>query len=192
MATSSWSIDDVIAYVSGAPNSIWIVPAGGDREPEQWLSSETDLEHPTFSPDGRWLAYTTVVNGRHEVFVRSFPDGRRTHRISSDGGFEPVWARDGSRLFFRYKNASGLATMGVDVELGEDLSRGRARVLFSDSALTWTIPVGNYDVASDGQRFVTTRGASATDHSPERVQRIEVVLNWLDEVSSQSFGPRAQ
>jgi Tol biopolymer transport system component len=199
IAAASWSIDDVIAYLDGDPLSIWIVSAHDDREPERWLSSDSGILYPSFSPDGRWLAYTAGVNGRSEVLVRSFPDGQRTHRISSEGGFAPVWARDGSRLFFRNRAdpASDLVvTLAVDVELGEELSRGKPRVLVSDSALWDTDPVGNYDVASDGHRLVSTRLLPewATEKTPltESVQRIEVALDWLDEVRSQSFGPRAR
>jgi Tol biopolymer transport system component len=199
IATSSWSIDDVIAYLDGDPLSIWIVSAHGDREPERWLPSDTSVMYPNFSPDGRWLAYSTFVNGRSEVFVRSFPEGRRTHRISSEGGFDPVWARDGSRLFFRNRAALAsdpMVTLAVDVDLGEELSRGKPRVLVSDSALLNSDPVGNYDVASDGHRLVTTRlppeWATEENRPTDPVQRIEVVLDWLAEVRSQSFGPRAR
>ena len=89
--------------MSAATRSIWIVDARGRREPERWLSSETGVAQPNFSPDGRWLAYSSFEDGREEVFVRSFPDGQHVHRVSSGGGSEPVWARDGARLFFRHR-----------------------------------------------------------------------------------------
>jgi serine/threonine-protein kinase len=192
---SSWSIDDVIAYVRSGDQAwkIWIVSARGDREPEQWLSSETDVTHPNFSPDGRWLAYCSSETGRPEVYVRSFPDGQRVHRVSSEGGTEPVWAPDGRRLFFRpyTDNWSALVTWAVDVELGEEFTRGKPRVLFGDRDLIGTVPVRNYDVTGDGSRLLTTRQV-AEQPGMERVQQIEVVLDWLAEIRSASSGRRAR
>jgi Tol biopolymer transport system component len=192
---SSWSVDDVFAYVRfGDHWEIWIVSARGDREPEQWLSSETAVNQPNFSPDGRWLAYCSNETGRSEVYVRSFPDGQRVHRVSSEGGTEPVWAPDGRRLFFRdyTDNDNALVTLAVDVELGKEFTRGRPRVLLTDTGglIQTTGPVRNFDMTGDGSRVLTTRYVA--EPVMERVQQIEVVLDWLAEIQSKSPGRRAR
>ena len=52
-----------------------------------------------FSPDGHWVAYTSNESGSFEVYVQSFPDPGQKHRVSSDGGFDPAWSRDGREIF---------------------------------------------------------------------------------------------
>jgi hypothetical protein len=54
----------------------------------------------TFSPDGRWIAYSSVESGQDQVYVRSFPDGQHKSQLSSDGGTEPRWRGDGQELYY--------------------------------------------------------------------------------------------
>ena len=134
----------------------------------------------TFSPDGRWFAYQSNTSGRDDVYVRRFDPGGSTtteHLVSTEGGREPVWSRDGKELFYRV----GRALMAVDVELdsagaGHGFRAGEPRKLFEGD---WAVESGGmnpmYDVAPDGERFVMVRTA-------DEANTIRVALGWLAEL----------
>ena len=92
---------------SGQSWKIWTVPVEADAsglragKAEAFLGTSFDERGPAFSPDGRWLAYTSNESEEFEVYVRAFPDDGRKWRISSGGGRYPQWSRTGSQLFFR-------------------------------------------------------------------------------------------
>ena len=76
---------------------------------------------PTFSSDGRWLAYVSSQSARNEVYVRSSTGGGRTWQISNGGGVEPVWSASGRELFYRADDTM----MVVDVELSDPPAFGK-------------------------------------------------------------------
>ena len=132
---------------------------------------------PAVSPDGRWLAYTSDESGRFEVFVQSFPELRGKKQVSSGGGREPVWKRDGTELFYR----EGDKMMSVATTLAPDLFLGRPELLFESSYSN--SPFGsatNYDIAEDG-RFLMVQ---SEDDEAEEPMRINVVLNWFEELKA--------
>jgi serine/threonine-protein kinase len=138
------------------------------------------LETPDFhelaarlSPDGRWLAFSSDKSGTFEVYVRGFPAGPE-HKVSIGGGTEPVWAPDGSKLF--YKGPTRLTE--VSVELEGDFPILERREMFDIAPYRSTIVRAEYDIHPDTGDFlmVTSIGARG-----ER-DRINVVLNWFDEL----------
>ena len=132
---------------------------------------------PTLSPDGRWLAFISNETGADEVYVQSFPDpGGRKWPVSTEGGSEPLWSRDGRELFYRNGRNEMVA---VAVTYTSTPPLGRQQVLFS----TRPYAVGSYnrmyDVTPDRQRFVMMRlapGQSAEDF------RLVVVENFFEEL----------
>jgi len=67
-----------------------------------------DEVYPEISPDGRWIACVSEESGNSEVYVRPFPDvGSGRFRVSTDGGFTPIWSRDGPELFYDDPSPSG-------------------------------------------------------------------------------------
>jgi serine/threonine-protein kinase len=127
-----------------------------------------------FSPDGRWLAYASSESGQLEVYVTDFPAARIKAQASTDGGFAPVWARDGRELFY----VNGTTMMATAVRPGPSMAFERAVPLFEDIDLA----VGNvttYSVAPDG-RFLLVEEAQ-----PEITQRrqLTLVLNWFEELN---------
>src|SRR4030095_16327282 len=74
--------------------------ASEDRKPFPYLQAEFDEKHGRFSPNGRWVAYTSNESGRDEVYVQSFPPSGTKFQISADGGSEPQWRKDGTELFY--------------------------------------------------------------------------------------------
>ena len=84
---SSWSSTGVIAYVEDQ-RDIWMLPPGG--EPVPFLTTDAIETHPSFSPDGQWVAYQSNATGRDEVYVRPYPGPGAALQISGNSGNEPA------------------------------------------------------------------------------------------------------
>src|SRR5262249_34067421 len=72
----------------GTQYDLWVVPLLGDPRPRPFLRTDASEAHASFSPNGRWVAYTSDSSGRAEVYVRAFPGGEGPWQISSEGGDE--------------------------------------------------------------------------------------------------------
>ena len=178
-----WSPDGrYLMYVRGLASTgtsarLWVLsdPAGdpAKRKAAPYFDSAFNTTQCQFSPDGHWLAYVSDESRRgHEVFVQSFPAGGK-FLVSSNGGVQPRWRRDGKELFYI---ATDGTLMAVDVKTAPAFERGNPHALFDpqirDGGTTQL--VFRYDVAPDGQRFlVNTEGQAETVAEP-----ITVVLNW--------------
>ena len=115
---------------------------------------------PAISRDGRWLAYSSNETGRHEIFVRPFPDvAAGKWQVSVGGGIQPVWAHNGRELFFadpvtRELKAAEFTTTSATFQ------RARLTTLFEIPAATFFGPAGIqdfYDVALGDERFLMAR-----------------------------------
>ncbi len=132
--SGSWSSAGVIAYMENN-RDIWMLPPGG--EPVPFLSSDAVETHPSFSPDGQWLAYRSNATGRAEIYVRPYPSPGPALQISGNGGSEPAWSPDGRRLYFTSPGATAGTSVLKVVDINIDISRvasplqaGREAVLF--------------------------------------------------------------
>jgi serine/threonine-protein kinase len=144
------------------------------------LASRFNERAIALSPDGRRLAYVSDVTGRDEVFVRPFPDtGSGQRQVSRNGGIEPVWAHNGTELFYR-EGPSGSMMVATYTALPTFEVTNR-EALFDASAyhagegLSWH----SYDVANDDRRFVMIRGVQGDEGDPGR---LIVVRNWFTEL----------
>ncbi|OFW30901.1 MAG: hypothetical protein A3H97_19275 [Acidobacteria bacterium RIFCSPLOWO2_02_FULL_65_29] len=146
----------------------------GDRSaPRVYLQTPFNEHDPMPSPDGRWVAYISDESGREEVYVQAFPvPGART-RISSDGGSEPMWARNGREIFYR----NGDKMMVVAVEAGSTFRAGLPRVLFEGQYARVVWGQTNYDVSLDGQRFLMIK----TEAQPPSTE-LRLIVNWFAEL----------
>jgi eukaryotic-like serine/threonine-protein kinase len=168
----------LLAYVDRAPETsqdIWLLPLAGDRTPRPWLKTSASENHPELSPDGRWMAYSSNVSGRSEVYVQPFPgpEGSR-HQVSLSGGQAPLWSRDGRELFF-VTDARPRRLMAVDVRTSPAFSVGAARELV---ARDLSLPGGSssYEASPDGRRFLVLEEVEAPDRT---VADLQVVVNGL-------------
>jgi hypothetical protein len=147
----------------------------GDRKPYPFLNTEFDEDFARFSPDGRWVAYTSDEAGTSEVYVRDFQGSRGSVRISTGSGSLPRWRRDGKELFYFFEGK--LMSIGVKAG-GSSFEPGVPKFLFDTGVpklklLFEKVGTRNYDVSRDGQRFLV---AVPVESSPEP---ITVVLNWM-------------
>jgi serine/threonine-protein kinase len=180
----TWSQTDVVALLGGdgQRSQIWTLPMSGNAEASLFLESPFRLSYPAFSPDGRWLAYTSNESGADEVYVQAYPRSGARTRISTDGGLGPMWSGDGRELFYTRPAApnSGRQQMvAVDVDTADGFRAGRPRALF-ESDFAQTGPFRNYDVTPDGRRFIVAR--TAPESLPPPVTQMHVVLNWTAEL----------
>ncbi len=154
-------------------NDIWVLPLQGERKPALLLATEFNEGQARFSPDGRWISYSSNDSGRAEIYVRPFDAsgpalGQGKWQISKDGGQVARWRADGKQIIFRALDGSPMA---VDVTAnGAAFQTSTPRQLFplpSGAATDW-------DVTPDGKRFLIpmTRTQAAGD------EPITVVLNW--------------
>jgi serine/threonine protein kinase len=141
----------------------WRPLAGGEWMP---FGGEGSHEQPRFSPNGKWLAYTSNRSGSDEIYVTAFPNGS-TYRLSRSGGREPHWRGDGAELFFLGLDQS---IFSVDVSQGFDAA---PPVPLFRAAVRRGSEGPLFDVTRDGQRFIVIAGESV--ESPDS---IDVVLNW--------------
>lgn len=140
---------------------------------------------PVFSPDGRWMVYNSGEDiGLQDVFVEPFPPNGARRKISPDLGFWPMWSRDGSELF--YRPAVGPAQTGITLRVVDVATE--PEFTFSNER---TLPVGNfvanmgyrdYDITPDDKKLLMVFPEGATDSSMPTTERIQVVLNWFEEL----------
>jgi Tol biopolymer transport system component len=104
----SWLLGGkVLAYdvqSTTTATSIWVLGMEGDRKAQPFLRTPFNESAPQFSPDGRSLAYLSNESGRNGLYVQSYPGPGGKWEISTDGGSEPVWNRNGRELFYRSGN----------------------------------------------------------------------------------------
>lgn len=160
-----------LAYEGGSGNDIWVMPLEGDRTARTFVDQSAVETQGMFSPDGRWLAYTSNSSGRFEIFVQSFPKPGARIQVSPDGGTDSRWRRDGKELFYMALDGT---LMAVPVRPTRPIEFGRPEPLFQFYSPIRGIPAGKppYDVMPDGQRFIVSSLARRTDPS------LHVLLNW--------------
>jgi Tol biopolymer transport system component len=150
-----------------------VLPLDGEPRPQVYLATADDESNGDFSPDGRWVAYVSDESGRQEVYAASFPEPARRIRVSSEGGTQPRWSRDGKELF--YVRSGELMAAGVESRR-EELVFGESQPLFSLSLFTQTDSgfdhITRYDVAPDG-RFLALLRAGEETPTP-----LVLVQNW--------------
>ena len=172
----SWTPDGkVLAFWETTPpqtnSDIWVLRLDGDRTPELFLRTPFREAEPSFSPDGRWIAYTSDESGRPEIYVRPFPASGGKWQISTGGGIAPQWAANGRELF--YLNGDQMTV--APVTTGDSFQAGTPRSLFTH-VRPGRVPQ-TYAVAHDAQRFVMLQPTE-----PEVEPQISVVLNWFEEL----------
>jgi serine/threonine-protein kinase len=167
--------DGTLVFTRAHPETgfdLWVLPPDDSVEPRPFRQTPFSERTPAFSPDGRWVAYTSDESRRNEVYVEPYPGPGPRVQVSADGGFGPVWARDGRTIY--YWSGDTLRAASVGRQAAFPLER---------SADVITIPRrhistfhADIDVLPDGRLIVLEPDPSAPP------LQIQVVLNWFEEV----------
>ena len=178
----SWSSDgQTLTGVIVAPPNVpeIFVMRLSDRKIHTVLQTHTATfeDAPQFSPDGHWILYASDETGRREIYVQPYPGPGGKWQVSTDGGNEPMWSRNGREIFYR----DGQRMMAVDITTQPGFIAGKPHELFEGDYLKngagYARP--NYDISPDGQRFLMVKPLSLEQATPTQ---INVVLNWTEEL----------
>ena len=186
--TQDWSADGkyLLLMRRRAPAAtawdLWYLPLTTDGKATPYIESQSQKVHAQFSPNGRWVAYATNESGSFQIAIQTFPDPKSKVVVTSKGGIEPRWSRDGRELYYLALDGKLMAVPVVKDD-GDMPVFGSDKVLFPTPLTTLsTLPGFRYDVADNGKRFLiiapvdaSPAAASATeaDSTP-----IIAIYNW--------------
>jgi len=173
----SISVDGNTLYVYtkvAADFDLWEVSLDGEHESKVLLKTRFREGRNKISPDGKWMAYSSDESGRHEVYVRRYPEMSGKWQVSIGGGSYPLWAPDMSEIYYR----SSSSVMAVEIDLSESFEAGQPHALFDD---TYYDASGfQYDLSPDGERFLMIK--TYGDEGDDGNRPIKVVTNWFEEL----------
>ena len=185
--TGSWHPSGkFLAFYEGRPASgidLMILPMEGDEasgwkpgKPTVFLSTTFNEAEPTFSPDGRWIAYHSNETGNAQVYVRPFPGPGGRWQVSTDGGTYPTWSRKRQELVYAAPdNRLMVATYTVE---GESFKADRPRVWSERRFITR--PGRSFDLHPDGERVALA--AAPENETVVEQDTLVVILNFFDEL----------
>jgi serine/threonine-protein kinase len=182
----SWSPDGKTLLFSVAKGSSYAVAALSltDRTVTPFGGIQSPIPPAaTFSPDGRWVAYSATAPGANfgSLFVQPFPTTGATYPISKGGGFHPTWSPDGKELFYLAGVGAGqfvAVSVTTRPTFGNPVSMPRLFVARGPAFER------NYDITLDGKRFLGVVAAGQTASGAPAASQIQVVLNWFEELKA--------
>ena len=181
-AVSDWSSDGkyILFERRGeeTEDDLWYAEetADGEWEAKLFLQTPFSERSPKLSPNGRFIAYSSDESGSHEIYVQPFPEGGRRVTVSTHGGEQVRWSREGKELFY----VEDITLVAVEVSANPEFTAGAATRLFEHENFGRSY-YPQYDVTADGQEFVVAVPWTKDDDQP----KLNVVLNWQEE-----FGDR--
>ena len=166
---TDWSRDGKYVLYGRGPD-LWFLTFPELRA-TQFLKAASTLKTGRFSPDGKWVAYSSNESGRWEIYVTSFPEAHGKWQVSNTGGDQPRWRGDGMELFYLSTDSK---IMAVPVKTGSNFDAGTPTALFQANPreMVATSELFSYDVSNDGQKFLVNASLK-TAMTP-----MSVVLNW--------------
>lgn len=183
----SWSPDGKTLALavgdSGVGIGVWTLSHDGETMTPEVFADESNSFQlgPTFSPDGRWVAYFSSESGSAQIYVQPFPKTGVKHRMTQQGGIHPLWSPDGKELFY----FRGQQLLGIDIATDPAFSFGNEQALGIRGFLTSEITTRPYDITPDGQRFLMVFPADQAGSVAETTdEQINIVLNWFEELKA--------
>lgn len=158
-------------FGAGTGADVLLLPKG-QASPHALVSDPGNQWGPVLSPDERYAAYASEEAGRYEIFVTAYPGPGPRRQVTTEGGVEVRWSRDGRELYYR----SGDRMTAVEIETTPLLRVGRARQLFEGRFAKGAAGLPAYDVAPDG-RFLMMRAESEPP-----IPELRLVSNWFAEL----------
>lgn len=168
---SSWSSDGKYIAYEGLTNhghfDLWVMPMFGDRKPSPFLQEKYNIRYPVFSPDAKWIAYTSYEAGHGQVYVVAFPKPGGKFLVGD--GIGPVWSRNGKEVLY-VDDHSRIASVEATAH-GDSVELGKPQILFP----TQPVGPGLFEVSADGNRFLMMQ--APLQNSPS----LTLVVNWPQE-----------
>jgi DNA-binding winged helix-turn-helix (wHTH) protein/Tol biopolymer transport system component len=161
-----WLKDGSILFASA--NAFYLLRPTGERKPVLLYKTEFSKTAARVSSDERWVAYQSRESGQWEVYVAAFPAFTEKRPVSTGGGRQPLWRKDGKELLYLSPDGK---LMSVAVKGGTRLETGVPRVLFQ-SPVRMDNNGQQYSVTSDGKKFILMEPVE------ESRKPFTVVLNW--------------
>jgi serine/threonine-protein kinase len=184
----AWSPDgQTLAYtdadLGNAQWDLWTFSRASENA-ELFAGGDANQFSAVFSPDGRWLAYTNSA-GQFGIQVQPFPPTGVVQQILQTGEAAPVWTAAGNELFFRRAANTGepMQIMGLEIATAGGITFRNPKTLPIQGA-QMTLGYRDFDIMPDGERFAMIYPAEVTARQPLPAARIDVVLNWQQEVLS--------
>jgi Tol biopolymer transport system component len=177
-AATDWSRDGRFLLFRSSDRTtgwdLWALPLNGTQEPIQVAKTKFDETQGQFSPDGRWVAYQSNESGRFEIYVQPFPGPGSKSTVSSNGGAQLRWRRDGKELFYIGLDNRLMAVPIRFASNGQTIEVGAPAPLFTTriGGAVQSVNMQQYMVSTDGQRFLMNTVLE------EALSPITVVLNW--------------
>ncbi|HAL57200.1 MAG TPA: hypothetical protein DCP63_12200 [Bacteroidetes bacterium] len=178
---TSYSPDGkVISFVQNG--DIWILPLEGDRKPFPFLETIASEATPRFSPDGKWLAYSSNESGTDQIYVVPYPRRPGKYQISSGGGTTPFWTKDGKELCYVTERSATPRRRGAGGVLMSVEITGTAPFDYSAEKVIADLPPSSTvtDITPNGQQFLTAIFRSQTLGQSGLI----VVLEWFEDLKT--------
>jgi serine/threonine protein kinase len=178
---NSWSGDGKTLLVTegyaGTAINIGAQSIEGDKKYKSLLKEAYAETQPHISRDGRWMAYASNESGQSQIYVRPYPElNKGRWQVSPNGGESPLWSPNGRELFYRHDDA----VMVVPIKTEPVFSHEAAKILFRGTfESSW--PFDAWDIHPDGKQFLMIK-PPATPSAATGAPRINIVLNWLEEL----------
>jgi serine/threonine-protein kinase len=156
-------------------SDIYVLPLTGDRKPQPFVTGPFDESGATFSPDGRWVAYSANETGRYEIYVKPFPSGNGRWQVSTDGGGEARWSPTGKEIIYKFESRYTV----VPVETSGTFRPGTPRLYLDSGRAPFNASSGSsFCLSRDGKRILTPY-----QQRPEAARLdLVVAVNWAEEV----------
>ncbi len=147
---------------------LWAFEVSANAAPIPIVETPFFEEEARFSPDGKWIVYSSEESGQAEIYAAPFPGPGRKWQVSTAGGYGPAWGVDGKEIYYVGRDAN---LMSVEVSADETgLQLGQSNVLFR---LPPSTGPNRYDVTADGKKILVRR---ALDF--ESGNQLIIVTNW--------------
>ena len=178
-----WSRDGrFILYLTTTPSTrsdIWALPLVPRGQPFVVANSARSERQAQLSPDGRWVAYASDSSGSEEIWVQGFPEATEKWPVSTAGGSQPQWRRDGRELFYI---STDFKLMAVDVDTAaSSFDAGAPRELFPLRLGGELSARNNYMPTAEGKRFLINTSYTGLG------TRVAVVLDWASAIDQRSL-----
>jgi Tol biopolymer transport system component len=172
---TDWSLDGrywlYSEYSADTRWDLWILPTGSDSKPQPYLKTPYNELEGQFSPDGKWVAYTSDESGRNEIYVRGFPDSGAKFPVSHGGGRLARWRQDTKELFYRALDGRLMAAPVRTTIQGLEFGAAIPLISTMEPAGVFAYP---YDISPDGQRIL----ALAPVVGEAGGEPLTVIVNW--------------